>query len=80
MGESTENLVIETLRQLQGEMSDMRREMRDGLNRMDVRLGLIEQTLASMLSVSASDRDEVRALRQRVERIERRLELRDAER
>jgi hypothetical protein len=77
--ESTENLVIETLRKLQGEMVDMRREIRDGLNRVDVRLGFIEQALASLLSVSASDRDEVRALRQRIERIERRLELRDAE-
>jgi hypothetical protein len=80
MGESTENLAIEILRRLQGDMSDMRREMRDGLNRMDVRLGPIEQALASMVSVSASDRDEVRALKQRIERIERRLELRDAER
>lgn len=52
----------------------MRNDIRDGLNRIELRLGLVEQALASMLSVSASDRDEIRALKQR---IERRLELQD---
>ena len=77
MVDSADNLVLELLRQLRNDMAGMRTEVRDGFNRMDVRLGLVEQALASMLAVSASDRDEIRGLRQRIERIERRLELKD---
>jgi len=77
MTENTENLVLEILRRMQGDMVAMRTELRDGLNRVEVRLGLVEQGLASLLSVSASDRDEIRSLRRRVERIERRLALSD---
>ena len=75
--DSADNLVLELLRQLRTDMAGMRTEVRDGFNRMDVRLGLVEQALGSMLAVSASDRDEIRVLRQRIERIERRLELKD---
>lgn len=77
MADTTDSLILEILRQLRGDMIAMRTEMRDGLNRLDVRMKLIEQALGGMLSVSASDRDEIRSLRQRVERIERRLELQD---
>jgi hypothetical protein len=75
MADTTDSLILEILRQLRGDMTAMRSEMREGLNRLDVRMGLIEQALGGMLSVSPSDRDEIRSLRQRVERIERRLEL-----
>ncbi len=71
------NPVLEILRQMRSDMTGMRTEMRDGFNRLDVRLGPVEQALAGMMGVSASDRDEIRVLRQRVERIERRLELQD---
>jgi hypothetical protein len=59
---------------MRNDMAGFRTEMRDGFNRMDVRLGLVEQALAGMLAVSASDRDELRMLKTR---IEWRLELRD---
>jgi len=74
MADSADNPVLELLRQLRNDLVGMRTEVRDGFNRMDVRLGLVEQALGSMLAVSASDRDEIRVLRQR---IERRLELKD---
>jgi hypothetical protein len=77
MTENTENLVLEILRQIRGEIAEMRTEMRGGFDRLDVRLGFVEQTLAGMLAVSASDREEIRGLKQRIERIERRLELQD---
>jgi len=77
MTENTENLVLDILRQIRSDMTDIRNEMRDGFNRIEVRLGPVEQTLASMLGVSASDREEIRALQHRIERIERRLELQD---
>jgi len=73
----TDNLVLEILRQMRGDTLDLRNEVRDGFNRIELRLGLVEQALASLLSVSASDRDEIRALKSRIERIERRLELTD---
>ena len=74
MTADTENLVLEILRQIRSDMTTMRTEMHDGFNRLDIRLGLVEQALAGMMGVSASDRDEIRVLRQR---IERRLELQD---
>ena len=77
MTESTENLVLEILRQMRNDMTDLRNDLREGFNRVEVRLGLVEQGLAGMLSVSASDREEIRALKHRVERIERRLELQE---
>lgn len=77
MADTTDNLILEILLQLRGDMTAMRSEMRESLDRLDVRMGLIAQALGGMLSVSASDRDEIRSLRQRVERIERRLDLQD---
>jgi hypothetical protein len=77
MTESTENLVLEILRQMRNDMTDLRNDLREGFNRVEVRLGLVEQGLAGMLSVSASDREEIRALKYRVERLERRLELQE---
>ncbi len=75
MTESTENLVLEIMRQMRGDITSLRNEIRDGLGRIELRLGLVEQALAGLLGVSASDRDEIRALKSRVEHIERRLEL-----
>ncbi len=84
MTDNTENLVLELLRQmradashLENEFKALRNEMRDGFNRVDVRLGVLEQGIASILALSASDRDELAGLKRRVERIERRLELVD---
>jgi hypothetical protein len=54
MTENTEKLVLEILRQMRNDMTTMRNEMCDGFNRIEVRLGFVEQALASMLGVSAS--------------------------
>lgn len=51
MADNTENLVLELPRQMRNDMAGFRTEMR---------LGLVEQALSSMLAVSASDRDEMR--------------------
>lgn len=84
MADQAENLVVELLRQLRAESTTLRNEvrsvreeMRDGFNRVEVRLGVLEQGMASLLALSASDRDELTALKRRVERIERRLDLCD---
>ena len=70
-----ESDMLEIMRHMRGDITSLRNEMRDGLGRIELRLGLVEQALAGLLGVSASDRDEIRALKSRVEHIERRLEL-----
>jgi archaellum component FlaC len=45
------------------------------LDRIEFRMGAVEQHLGLIVASSAGDRDEVKQLAQRVERIERRLEL-----
>jgi hypothetical protein len=77
MADPTDNLVLELLRQMRNDMNDFRTEVRDSLHRVEIRLGVLEQGMASMLALSASDRDELTGLKRRVERIERRLELTD---
>jgi predicted component of type VI protein secretion system len=69
------DIVPELLRTIQGDIAGLRNEIRDGFARVEVRLGLVEHGLADLLGVSASDRDEIRSLKTRVERIEHRLEL-----
>lgn len=84
MTDNVENLVLELLRQmredntaLRNDVKALRDEQRDSFNRVEVRLGALEQGQSSLLALSASDRDELLALKRRVERIERRLELAD---
>jgi hypothetical protein len=68
---NVENLVLEHLRALRaGQDETMQR-----LDRVEIRLSAIEQTLGSMYALSASDRDTLQSVIKRVERIERRLEL-----
>jgi hypothetical protein len=84
MTNNTENLVLELLRKmradgdaLRNDVKSLRDEMREGLNRVEVRLGVVEQGIAGILALSASDRDELTALKRRVDRIEQRLDLVD---
>lgn len=65
MTDNTENLVLEVLRAIRGDITSLRNETRDGFSRVELRLGLVEHGLADLLGVSASDRDEIRALKPR---------------
>lgn len=69
----TENLVLEHLRAIRRVLD----EHGERLDRMDLRLSAIESTLGSLYALSASDRDTIQSVIKRVERIERRLELRE---
>jgi hypothetical protein len=71
--------VIENLRKLQGEMSDTRRKMRDGFAQVNVELSAVGQQLAGLTTAVYAGRDRVIDLERRIELIERRLELRDAD-
>ena len=66
-----ENLVLEHLRVIRADVSDLRERM----GRVELRLSAIEQTLGNLYALSGSDREAVQSLTRRVERIERRLEL-----
>lgn len=68
-----ENLVLEQLRCIRAGQD----EIKQGMDRVEIRLSANEQTLASMYALSASDRETLQRVIKRVERIERRLELQD---
>ena len=78
MTENVENLLFEHLKKIQGEQSAARERDREMLNR----LGQIESSIARIgrdnahaFAEQVDDRHAVDALRDRVERIEKRLEL-----
>jgi hypothetical protein len=63
MADQADNLVLELLRQmrtdaarLENEFKAMRTEMRDGFNRVEVRLGALEQGMAGMLALGCRNR------------------------
>ncbi len=73
MTENVENLILEHLRAIRGTLS----EQGERLNRIELRLAVMEQTLGSLYALSGSDRETMNAVVRRIERIERRLELSD---
>ncbi len=75
MSEQTDNLILEHLRAIRSVLGDHG----ERLSRMELRLATIEQTLGSLYALSGSDRERLDSLTRRIERIERRLELSDAE-
>ncbi len=74
MTENTESLVLEHLRAIRGTLADHG----ERLDRIELRLSTIEQTLGGLYALSASDRDTLQGALKRIERIERRLELSNA--
>lgn len=74
MTENIENLVLEHLRGIRGTLADHG----ERLDRIELRLSTIEQTLGGLYALSASARDALTHLTRRVERIEQRLSLSDA--
>lgn len=73
MTENIESLVLEHLRAIRATQD----QHGERLNRIELRLSAIEQTVGSLYALSGSDREAVNSLTRRVERIERRLELTD---
>jgi archaellum component FlaC len=71
MTENVENLVLEHLRAIRADVGDIKERM----NRVELRLSVMEQTLGSLYALAGSDRESLHGLTRRVERIERRLEL-----
>ncbi len=77
MTDGTENLVLEILKRIQQEQADMRRELREGFTDLRVELSAMGQQVAGLTTAVYGGQGRLQALEQRVERIERRLELHD---
>jgi hypothetical protein len=77
MTETTENLTHEILKRIQNELADMRREMREGFADGHVQLAAMGQQLAGLTTAVYGGKSQMQDFKQRIERIERRLELHD---
>ena len=61
-----ESLVLEHLRAIRPDIGDIK----ERLNRIEVRLSVVEQTLGGLYALAGSDRETLNSLTRRVERIE----------
>jgi archaellum component FlaC len=67
------SVTLEHLRAIRADVGDIKERM----NRVEVRLSVMEQTLGSLYALAGGDRESLHSLTRRVERIERRLDLTD---
>jgi hypothetical protein len=68
-----ENLVLEHLRAIRGEMA----RMGDWMHTMSVEMTAIRQHLAGVVTIQEHDHGDITAIKGRLDRIERRLDLVD---
>lgn len=69
----SENRVLEHLRAIRATLADHG----ERLDRIELRLSSIEQTVGNLYALAGSDRDALASLARRVARLEQRLELSD---
>lgn len=74
MTDQTENLILEILKRMQGDMSEMKADIGD----LRLRMTATEEHLATLVMSTAGINHRLDRVSDRVERIERRLELTDA--
>lgn len=72
-----DNLVLEHLHAIRTVVDRIESDHGDRLDRIESRLSTIEETIGHLYAQAGGDRDTVRALARRIDRIERRLELTD---
>jgi len=80
MTESGENLVLEILRRIQGDMAELKsgqQDIRHRLTLIESRLAGLERNLADQYAGYAGQSVRIDRLEERLGRIERRLELAD---
>ncbi len=75
MSDEVENLVLEQLRHIRAKVDGIQSEMRDGFSNTNARLSAIDQHMTGFHTTIGTQSAELNELRQRIERIERRLEL-----
>ncbi len=74
MTAETENLMLEILKRMQVDISDIKQDIRD----LKIRVGLLEGQAAGQLAAQHHTNERLDRVGDRIERIERRLELMDA--
>lgn len=72
-----DNLLLERMRDIRAVVGRIESDHGDRLDRIESRLSSIEETIGHLYAQGGSDRDTMRALARRVDRIEQRLELTD---
>jgi uncharacterized coiled-coil protein SlyX len=80
MTNETENLVVEILRRLQGDMAELKsgqQDMRHRLSLIETRLAGMERNLSDQYAGYAGQSVRIDRLEERLDRLERRLELTD---
>ena len=80
MTNETENLVVEILRRLQGDMAELKsgqQDMRHRLSLIETRLAGMERNLADQYAGYAGQSVRIDRLDERLGRLERRLEITD---
>jgi hypothetical protein len=75
MTEQTENLVLEHLRTIRADIADIKNRVTG----VEVAITALGQQIAGLTTAVYAGNDRVRDLERRVERIERRLELRETD-
>ena len=73
MTAETENLILEILKRIQADLSDLK----DRMAGVEVQLSAMGQQIGALTTAVYGGKTEMDHLRRRVERIERRLDLRD---
>lgn len=73
MSNGTDNLVLEHLRHIRGRVDSLAEDMRQ----VKLRLGVIEGHIAATIMSDAGQNVELDRVKERLDRIERRLELAD---
>ena len=73
MNENVESLVLEHLRSIRAEMA----KMADYMHTMQAEMTAMRQSLSALRTLQDHDHGDIAALKLRVERIERRLDLVD---
>jgi hypothetical protein len=71
MNEKVENLVLEQLRAMRGDMA----RVADRMDTMAAEMTAIRQHLSGVVTIQERDHTDIAALKNRLDRIERRLEL-----
>lgn len=73
MSEDTENLTLEVLKKLQSRLDGIENELKT----VNVQLASMDQHMTGFMLRAEGQSAEIQGLKQRIERIERRLELTD---
>ena len=73
MADKVENLMLEQLRAIRGDMA----RMADSMRSMQVEMTSLRQHLSGVVTLQEHDHGDLAAIKTRLERIERRLELAD---